>query len=331
MSDQTQTAPSSNPIIVDDPYKRLEITLNPDGSLTRNANRYPKTSATPDPNQPIHVLSKDITINQSNNTWARIFLPRQALDTSSGANKLPLIVYYHAGGFIHCSAASTIFHVFCSNMALELQTIVVSVDYRLAPEHRLPAAYDDAMEALHWIKNTQEEWLKQYADLSTCFLMGSSSGGNMVYHVGLRAAEEGDDLELLKIRGLILHQPFFGGSQKVESESRLVNDPVLPPGVSDLLWELALPTGADRDHEYCNPTAGKGLKLLDKLFSLGWRVLVTGCDGDPLIDRQIGLVKMMEEKGVKVSSDFRAEGHHAVDFFQPDKAKALFLVLKEFI
>ncbi|XVF09739.1 hypothetical protein REPUB_Repub07fG0121500 [Reevesia pubescens] len=333
MSGQTQTTASSNPIIVDDPYKRLEITLNPDGSLTRNPNRYPNTLATPDPNQPFPVLSKDITINQSNNTWARIFLPRQqALDsTSSDANKLPLIVYYHAGGFIQCSAASTTFHVFCSNMALELQAIIVSVDYRLAPEHRLPAAYDDAMEALHWIKTIQEEWLKKYADFATCFIMGSSSGGNIVYHAGLRAAKEGDDLEPLKIRGLILHQPFFGGSQPVESELRLVNDPVLPRGVSDLQWELALPTGADRDHEYCNPTAGKGSKLLEKLVSVGWRMLVTGCDGDPLIDRQVGLVKLMEEKGVKVVSHFRAGDHHAVDFMQPAKATTLFLVLKDFI
>ncbi|OMO97970.1 Alpha/beta hydrolase-3 [Corchorus olitorius] len=326
-----QTAPSSNPIIAVDPYKHLEITLNPDGSLTRNPNRFPNTSATPDPDQPIPVLSKDVTFNQSNNTWARIFLPREALGASSGANKLPLIVYYHAGGFIHCSAATTGFHLFCSKMALELQAIVVSVEYRLAPEHRLPAAYEDAMEALHWIKTTQEEWLKQHADFGNCFLMGSSSGGNIVFNAGLRAAGEVDDLEPLKIQGLILHQPFFGGSQKVESELRVVNDPILAPGVSDVLWELSLPIGADRDHEYCNPTATKESKLWEKLVSVGWKVLVTGCDGDPLIDRQVAVVKLMEEKGVKVKSQFREGDHHGVDFTQPAKAKALFLVLKEFI
>lgn len=213
-------------------------------------------------------------------------------------------------------------------MALELQAVIVSVDYRLAPENRLPAAYGDAMEALHWIRTTQEEWLIRYADFGTCFLMGSSSGGNLAYRTGLRAA---DDLEPLKIRGLILHQPFFGGSRKVESELRLVNDPVLFPGVSDLMWGLALPIGADLDHEYCNPTADKGSKVLDKVVSVGWRVLVTGCDGDPLIDRQIGLVKLMEEKGVKVVSKFGAGGHHGVDFMKPAKAQALFLVIKEFI
>ncbi|KAB2001277.1 hypothetical protein E1A91_D12G297600v1 [Gossypium mustelinum] len=328
MSDQTKATPSSNPTVVDDPYKRLEITRNPNGSLTRNPNRFPNTSATPDPDPTVPVLSKDVTINQTTHTWARVFLPRQKpLDT----NKFPLIVYYHAGGFIHCSAASTIFHVFCSNMALELQAIVVSVDYRLAPEHRLPAAYDDAIEALLWIKTTQEEWLTQYANFTTCFVMGSSSGANIAYHAGIRVAEEADGLRPWKIRGLILHQPFFGGSVKVESELRLVNDPVLPPGVGDLMWELALPIGVDRDHEYCNPTTTKGTNLMEKLAAVGWKVLVTGCDGDPLIDRQVELVKSMEEKGVKVVSHFRMGDHHGVDFMQPDKANALFLVLKDFI
>ncbi|KAE8736465.1 Carboxylesterase 1 [Hibiscus syriacus] len=332
MSDQTKTIPSSHPIVVDDPYKRLEITLNPDGSLTRNPNRFPNTPATPDPDQPVPVLSKDITINQSKHTWVRIFLPRhQVLDSSLVTHKLPVIVYYHAGGFINCSASTTIFHVFCSNMALQLQAVVVSVDYRLAPEHRLPAAYDDAMEALHWIKTTQEDWLKQHADFSACFLMGTSSGGNVVYHAGIRAAEEANELKPLKIQGLILHQPFLGGSLKVESELRLVNDPILPPGVGDLMWELALPIGADRDHNYCNPTARTGPKLLEKLASVGWRVFVTGCDGDPLIDRQVGLVKLMEEKGVKVASHFRVGDYHGVDVLQPAKAEDLFLVLKDFI
>lgn len=77
------------------------------------------------------------------------------------------------------------FQNFCTILAVETKSVIVSVDNRLAPEHRLPEAYDDCVEALHWIKTTQDEWLTKYADLSNCFLMGISAGGNIVYQVGL--------------------------------------------------------------------------------------------------------------------------------------------------
>ena len=158
------------------------------------------------------------------------------------------------------------FHDFCSNIAIDVNAIIVSVDYRLAPEHRLPAAYDDAVETLHLITTNQDEWLTKYADFSNTFIMGTSAGGNVAYHAGLRVASEVENLQLLiLIKGLILHQPFFGATQRTESELRLVSDPVLPLFVNDLMWELSLPIGVDRDHEYCNSTVGGGSQRLEKI------------------------------------------------------------------
>ena len=320
---------SSNPTV--DAYEYLQIIKNSDGTITRNPNRYPNTLTTPDPDHPTLVLSKDIHINQSKNTWVRIFIPRNTPDTFSN-KKLPLLVYYHAGGFIHCSAASTIFHNFCTKIVIDLHVVIASVEYRLAPEHRLPAAYDDAVEALHWIKTTHDKWLKEYADFSNCYIMGSSSGGNIAYLAGLRVAAEVDHFEpLMIIKGLILHQPFFGGTQRTGSELRLVNDPRLPQSVLDLMWDMSLPIGVDRDHEYCNPTVMGGSKLLDQIKRLGWKVLVIGCDGDPLIDRQIELVRMLEAKSVQVVGHFSVGGYHMVHVTDPSKAEALHAVLKGFI
>uniref|UniRef100_A0A7N2N6G6 Alpha/beta hydrolase fold-3 domain-containing protein n=1 Tax=Quercus lobata TaxID=97700 RepID=A0A7N2N6G6_QUELO len=336
-------------------------------------------------------------------------------------------------------------HDFCFNMALQLSAVVVSVEYRLAPEHRLPAAYDDAVEALHWIKCTQEKLLRDFADYSKCFLMGTSAGGNIAYqvglhastaivlplcstdliwklalpigvdrdheycnptvgggfdqirelgwwvvvtgcdgdplidrqmelvemlkkkgvkveaqlnegdhhgvelmdatkanallrccnvayHAGLRVASEVENLQpLITIKGQILHQPFFSGNQRTESELRLVNDPVLPFFVNDLMWELSLPIGVDRDHEYCNPAVGGGSQRLEKIRLLEWRVLMIDCKGDPPIDHQIELVKMMEEKGLAVASQFDKGGHHGVDLQDLSRAKALQAVLKNFM
>lgn len=86
-------------------------------------------------------------------------------------------------------------------MAAKLTAVVVSIDYCLAPMHHLPAAYEDAVEASHWIKSADDVWLRQFADVSKCFLMGTSTGGNISYHVGLRASTTIDEFAPLKIGG----------------------------------------------------------------------------------------------------------------------------------
>lgn len=310
-----------------DAFHKLNVVSNPDGTLTRLKPR-PVSPPSPDPNLPIAVLSKDLSINPSKPTSVRIFLPRNAL---SSYKKLPLVVFFHGGGFIVLSAASTMFHDFCFNMADYLGAVVVSVEYRLAPEHRLPAAYDDAMEALHWIKTRPDGWLSHYADHSECYLMGSSAGGNIAYHAGIRAAEQGKHLAPLKIRGLILVQPFFGGIKRTGSEVRMMDNKRLPLCVTDLLWKLSLPAGVDRDHEYCNPTAGDGRERVEEIGRRGWGVVVTGTGGDPLVDRQKEVVKMMEERKVRVVGHFTEGGYHGIQDRDLLKAKELYAVVKKFM
>lgn len=222
------------------------------------------------------------------------------------------------------------FHDFCVNMVESVGVFVVSVEYRLAPEHRLPAAYEDGMEALFRIRRKEDEWLMKYADCSKCYLMGNSAGATIAFHTGIRALEVVKDLEPLKIQGLILRQPFFGGKERTNSELKLENDPIIPLCVTDLMWELALPIGVDRDHEYCNLMAGNYLEKFDKIRALGWKVLVSGNSGEPIVDREIELAQLMEEKGVQVVKDFE-EGYHAIEYFDPLKAKQLIELIKGFI
>ncbi|XP_050220842.1 carboxylesterase 1-like [Mercurialis annua] len=308
-----------------DPYKLLRIIPNADGTITR----LPEiTSFSPTPSDTLPILTKDITINQLNNTWARLYMPQQTLN-SSHRTKLPLIVWFHGGGFVLFSAATSFSQYYCANIAIELNVIVVSVEYHLAPEHRLPLAYDDAVEALQWIKTSPDDWFREFADYGKCFLMGSSAGANIAYRAALRLAEKGDDLEPIKIKGLILHQPFFGGIKRTESELRLVNDRVLPLCVNDLMWELALPIGADRDHEYCNPTAEES--SIAKMRKFGWQIFVDWGDKDPLMDRQIEFIKMLKEKGLEVVSYLVKGGCHGVEFLDPSKCEDLYVNYKGFM
>ncbi|KAL3755849.1 hypothetical protein ACJRO7_002835 [Eucalyptus globulus] len=251
----TETA-SSN--LTARPLEHLQVILNPYGTLNCGRFIFPDISATPDPTPPARpVLSKDVPINPSHSTWARIFLP-----------------HHHARS--------------CSEEKLPLEYI---------PRHRLPMVYDDAVEALHWVKTGPDKWLANHADLSMCYLMGTNAGGNVAFHGGLRASALHEDLK------------------------PLVNNQTLPLAARDFMWELSLPIGVNRDHEYCNPVVDGGSKLsegVDKMKLLGWRLLVTGCNGDPLIDRQ----------GVSVVSDFAEGGFDGIDLLEPDKSKLLVQTLK---
>ncbi len=99
---------------------------------------------------------------------------------------LPLIVFFHGGGWVVCDLDTH--DTMCRRLCLGAHAVVVSVDYRLAPEQRFPAAPDDCLAATRW---AVAHAASLGADASRLFVAGDSAGGNLAAVVAMRLRDEG--------------------------------------------------------------------------------------------------------------------------------------------
>jgi acetyl esterase len=95
---------------------------------------------------------------------------------------LPVVVYFHGGGWVIGDIATH--DTTCQRLAAGVPAVVVSVDYRLAPEHRFPAAVDDCDAATAWVSAHAAEL---GGDATRLAVAGDSAGGNLAAVVALRA------------------------------------------------------------------------------------------------------------------------------------------------
>jgi acetyl esterase len=98
----------------------------------------------------------------------------------------PLLVFLHGGGHVLCNLDTH--DDLCRDLSAELDAVVVSVDYRLAPEHPFPAAINDAVAAVHWAV-AQATTLG--ADAARLCLVGDSAGANLAIAAALQMLEQG--------------------------------------------------------------------------------------------------------------------------------------------
>jgi acetyl esterase len=107
---------------------------------------------------------------------------------ASSANAvLPVLVYYHGGGWVIGDLDTH--DVLCRQLANASGCSVVAVDYRLAPEHRFPAAFDDSLAATYWVAR-EAKGLK--IDASRLAVGGDSAGGNLAAAVAIAARDKAD-------------------------------------------------------------------------------------------------------------------------------------------
>ena len=126
------------------------------------------------------VSSADREISgAAGNLPARVYTP-------AGAGPFPVIVYFHGGGWV--LADKQVYDGGARGLAKQARAVVVSVDYRLAPEHKFPASWDDAFAAYKWVAANAASINGDPARLA---LAGESAGGNLALATAIAARDGG--------------------------------------------------------------------------------------------------------------------------------------------
>ena len=157
---------------------------------------------------------------------------------SDAARPRPLMLYFHGGGYVKGGLAEC--DAFCRNLAHLTRHIVLSIDYRLAPEHRFPAALDDAIAATTWAATHAGELGAAPGPVVLC---GESAGGNLaaVTCQQLRSSSQ------VAIRQQVLLQPVIDFTLSYPSIAMPAAECLVPR--ADLAWYYRTYSG-----DLCEPT-----------------------------------------------------------------------------
>ncbi|KAL5222449.1 hypothetical protein ABZP36_027162 [Zizania latifolia] len=188
---------------------------------------------------PTRVASRDVVVDHGTGLAVRLYRP------SHRGGRLPVLVYFHGGAFVVESAFDPVYHNYLNVLAAKAGVIAVSVNYRLAPEHPLPAAYDDSWTALKWIvANARlggDPWLSKRGNMSRLFVAGDSAGGNIAHNLAMRVGHQGLDAGGTRIHGMALLDPYFLGRYVSPAAQRA--------------WGFICAGRYGMEHPYVNPMA----------------------------------------------------------------------------
>ncbi|KAL7617981.1 hypothetical protein Lser_V15G03566 [Lactuca serriola] len=236
------------------------------------------------------VHSKDVVISHESKVFVRIYIPK----TINPNQKLPTLIYYHGGAFVSDSAASSTYHKTLNLITTESNVIIVSVNYRLAPEYPIPIAYEDSWEAIKWVAshvrgNGQESWLNDHSDLQNVFLAGDSAGANIAHNMAIRVGLSHENV--FNVSGVIMVHPYFGGEDPIGAESTKFKR---AKESMDKLWLLANPSGNGSDDPLFNPSMDPYISAFGSS-----KILVCVAENDIVRERGLNYKKVMETSGWK--------------------------------
>ena len=228
--------------------------------------------------EPVGAVSDTSIPGPGGDIAVRIYRP------VTDAAALPVVVYAHGGGFVFCDLDSH--DGLCRNLANRIGAVMVSVDYRLAPEHPWPAAADDLYAAVRWINDNADAL---GIDAGRIVVGGDSAGGNLAAVTALMARDRGGP----GLAGQLLLYPVIAADFGTESYRAFGRGYYNPKPALQWYWDQYVPTVAERSHPYASPL-GADLHGLPPAV-----VVIAG--HDPLRDEGVAYADALETAGVSVT------------------------------
>ncbi|MGG0718592.1 alpha/beta hydrolase [Robertmurraya massiliosenegalensis] len=223
----------------------------------------------------------------------RIYVPE-------GEGPFPALVYYHGGGWVIGNLDTV--DVPCRMLANRANCVVVSVDYRLAPEHKFPAAAEDSYAAVKWVIDNADSI---NVDANRVAVGGDSAGGNLAAVVALMARDKGE----ISLAYQMLIYPVTNHSYATESYTENADGYLLTKDSMVWFWNHYLNNEEDGQNPYASPL------LASDLSALPPALVLTG-EFDPLRDEGEAYAKRLKEAGVQVEAT-RYEGMIHGFFWMP--------------
>jgi acetyl esterase len=198
---------------------------------------------------------------------------------SPSAGGVPCIVYLHGGGWVVGDLDSHDF--ICAELASTLGVLVIAVDYRLAPEHPFPAAFDDCLKVWRALRTGPFR-----LDPARTLVAGDSAGGNLAAALCLALRDAGEPVPCAQV----LIYPGLGGDHRLPSRSECINAPLLSSSDVDCYHALYL-QGTRHPNAYAMP-------LLATDFSRLPPAWIAVAQLDPLRDDGVLYAERLSAAGV---------------------------------
>jgi acetyl esterase len=196
-----------------------------------------------------------------------------------------ILVYFHGGGWVVGDLAS---HDYvCRALTNETGCTVVSIDYRLAPEHKFPAGPEDCYAATQWASKNAASL---GSDADHIAVGGDSAGGNLAAAVALMARDRGGP----RIRHQMLIYPVTDAAMNTASQKEFTADGfVLSKLDMEWFWGYYLASPKDGENPYASPNRAKDLKNLPPAH-------IITASHDPLRDEGEVFAEQLKKAGNKV-------------------------------